>query len=238
MGYQIQCLNPQLSYRIPTIQPNLRTHNTIALFSSYKNLNVEQKTTLTETKVPKSDAYSVKFKTLGGCKLGISRYPDFEYDAQGGTGTGTGTKIMDAEISVDFDMKTLYIPPLSTATTKFLGLPLPPFLRIDIVPEFLGGSINQESGQVDLKFMAKFWFSMGSVYKAPPLMVETVLTSEESDGKIRRGRGERLNKEGRCSLVGVAKVEPINDFFMDSFLGLPTECLANLNATISISTTA
>ncbi|CAA3024378.1 uncharacterized protein LOC111403897 [Olea europaea var. sylvestris] len=240
MGYQIQCLNPQLSCRIPNIQPNLRTRR-ISLFSSYKNVNAEKKqqpsstSTLTEAKVTESDTYSVKFETLGGCKLGISRYPDFEYDAAGGTGTGTGTKTMNDAISVEFDIKTLYIPPLSTATTKFLGMRLPPFLRIDIVPELFQGSINQESGQVDLKFKAKFWFSIGSIYKAPPLTVQTVLTSEESNGKIKRGRGEKLNKEGRCSLVGVATVEPINDFFMDSFLSLPTECLANLNATISFS---
>lgn len=59
-------------------------------------MNVEQKqqpismTTLTKTRVPKSDACSVKFKTQRGCKLGTSRYLDFEYDALGGIGTGIG----------------------------------------------------------------------------------------------------------------------------------------------------
>lgn len=89
--------------------------------------------------------------------------------------------------------------------------------------------------QVDLQFKAKFWFSIGSIYKALPLMVETVLTSEESKGTLRSGRGERLNEEGKCRLVGVATVDPIDDFLLDSFLGLPTECLAVLNATISFS---
>lgn len=91
--------------------------------------------------------------------------------------------------------------------------------------------------QVDLEFKAKFLFSIGSIYKAPPLLVETVLTSEESKGTMRNGRGERLNEEGRCRLVGVATVEPINDFLLDSFLGLPTECLADLNALIFLTTT-
>lgn len=68
--------------------------------------------------------------------------------------------------------------------------------------------------------------------------METVLTSEESKGKMKGGKGERLDKDGRCRLVGVATVEPINDIFMDTFLSLPTECLANLNAIISISSTA
>ncbi|KAC9592597.1 hypothetical protein E3N88_45587 [Mikania micrantha] len=181
----------------------------------------------------------VKFKTLGACKLGISRYPDFDYDAQGGEGSGIGKKMVgvdfNGETSVDFDVKSLSIPPLTTATTKFLGLPLPPFLKIAIVPEIFSGIINLKSGKVDLKFKAKFLFSIGSIYKAPPLLVETLLTSEESKGSIRSGSGERLDEQGRCKLVGVATVEPIDDFLMNSFLGLPTECLAILNATINFS---
>lgn len=81
--------------------------------------------------------------------------------------------------------------------------------------------------------MAKFWFSVGNIYRAPPLLVKTVLTSEESNGVIRSGRGERLDREGKCRLVGVATVQPIDDVFMNTFLGLPSECLANLKAEIS-----
>ncbi|KAL6004608.1 hypothetical protein ACLOJK_005163 [Asimina triloba] len=187
--------------------------------------------------------YNVKFQSLRSGKLGISRYPDFEYNAHGGVGTGTGQKqqknasdASDDQIAVSFDVQSLYIPALTGETTRFLGLPLPPFLKIDILPQLFQGTINQDSGQVDLEFKAKFLFSIGSIYRAPPLLVSTVLTSEESVGKIRGGRGERLSTEGRCRLVGVATVDPINDILMDSFLGLPTECLADLNAIISIST--
>ncbi|GFP87684.1 hypothetical protein PHJA_000912100 [Phtheirospermum japonicum] len=208
------------------------------------NLNEQQlvsTATIKQTTLPKPAVYSVKFKTLGACKLGISRYPDFAYNAEGGQGSGTATRASESaanEVSVDFDVKTLYIPPLSTATTKFLGLPLPPFFKIDIVPEAFRGKIDQESGKVELKLRAKFLFSIGSVYKARPLLVDTVLTSEESKGEMRGGRGERVDKDGMCKLVGVAKVEPINDIFMDTFLSLPTECLACLNAMISFSATA
>lgn len=66
-------------------------------------------------------------------------------------------------------------------------------------------------------------------------MVETILTSEESKGSIRRGKGERLDREGKCRLVGVATVEPIDDVIMNSFLSLPTECIAELNAQIFIT---
>uniref|UniRef100_A0A251SA29 Uncharacterized protein n=1 Tax=Helianthus annuus TaxID=4232 RepID=A0A251SA29_HELAN len=110
---------------------------------------------------------------------------------------------LNGETLVDFVVTTLYIPPLTTATTKFLGLPLPPFLKIAIVPEIFRGIINLESGKV--------WF-------------------------LRSGSGSRLDEEGRCKLVGVATLEPIDDFFMNSFLDLPTECLAILNnATITFS---
>ncbi|KAL3834502.1 hypothetical protein ACJIZ3_009238 [Penstemon smallii] len=238
MGCQIHSLNPQLLYR--TLPHSSRTKQLSLCFSSYNNLS-EENSISTATIKQTSEVYNVNFKTLGSCKLGISRYPDFEYNAAGGKGSGTGTRILESdlnnEVSVDFDVETVYIPPLSTATTKFLGLPLPPFLKIDIVPEVFQGKINQESGKVDLKFKAKFLFSVGSIYKAPPLLVETVLTSEESKGEIRNGRGEKLNEDRICRLVGVAKVEPINDFFMDTFLSLPTECLADLNAIISFSTT-
>ncbi|KAI4378126.1 hypothetical protein MLD38_015654 [Melastoma candidum] len=193
------------------------------------------------TAVTRQADFKVDFKTMGACKLGIARYPDFEYDARGGTGKGTGlalqlsSKDENDEIPVSFNLETVYIPPLMSTTTKFLGLPLPPFLRIDIIPELFQGSIGRESGKVDLRFKAKFCFSVGSIYKAPPLIVETVLTSEESSGKMRRGRGERLDEGGRCRLVGVATVEPIDDILMNSFLGLPTECLADLRAVINIS---
>lgn len=65
--------------------------------------------------------------------------------------------------------------------------------------------------------------------------METLLTSEESKGSLRSGNGDRLDEQGKCKLVGVATVEQIDDFLMNSFLDLPTECLAILNATIIFS---
>ncbi|KAJ8511805.1 hypothetical protein OPV22_002239 [Ensete ventricosum] len=185
--------------------------------------------------VPAPEAYSVEFETLEGCKLGISRYPDFEYNAKGGAGNAVGRKDRtDDMLCVSFDVGTLYIPPLTGATTKFLGLPLPPLLKIAIVPEAFQGTISKGSGKVELMFRARFLFSVGSIYRAPPLMVETTLTSEESRGTMRAGRGERMDEEGRCKLVGVALVDPIDDALMNAFLRLPTECIAMLNAKISI----
>jgi len=44
---------------------------------------------------------------------------------------------------------------LTSGTTKFLGLPLPPFLKIDIVPELFQGTIDQDSGKVHPKNIIK-----------------------------------------------------------------------------------
>ncbi|KAF3334927.1 hypothetical protein FCM35_KLT21531 [Carex littledalei] len=192
--------------------------------------------TISNPTTPLENIYKVEFKTLEGCKLGIWRYPIFEYNAKGGVGNGIGIgREKNDIIDVDFDVDDLYIPPLNGETTKFLGLPLPPFLKIDIVPQILQGNINPASGKVHLVFKSRFWFSVGSIYQAPPLLVETVLTSEESVGTIRSGIGERMNEKGRCKLVGVAVVDPITDAFMNNFLRLPTECIAYLNAVITFS---
>ena len=88
----------------------------------------------------------MEFRTLGGCKLGISRFPEFDYDAIGGAGNAVAVA-EDGELSVEFEAESLYIPPLTSATTRFLGLPLPPFLKIEIVPERLQGVLNAQTGQ-------------------------------------------------------------------------------------------
>ena len=80
--------------------------------------------------------------------------------------------------------------------------------------------------QVELEFSADFMFSIGSLYRAPPLAVETLLTTEVAKGHMRQGEGRRLDSHGSCKLVGVAPIVRVNDVFMNAFLTLPTECLA------------
>lgn len=151
MGSQTLNLNPHFLHKIIHTN-NLKLLKTTPLSSS-NNPNHQQlvsTTTIKQTQIPQTQPYNVQFKTLGACKLGISRYPDFEYDAAGGSGSGTATPAHpDGRVLVEFDVEQLYIPSLSTATTKFLGLPLPPFLKIGIVPETFRGEINRESGEVD-----------------------------------------------------------------------------------------
>ncbi|KAG7538869.1 hypothetical protein ISN44_As13g025820 [Arabidopsis suecica] len=231
-------INPLTTiYKSPKRYINHKSQNQIKLISN--SLNPKP----TTTQLP-NNLYSVSFKTIGTGKLGISRYPDFEYSPQGGSGAGTALKIdggdknraSNSELSVCFNVATLYIPSLTSQTTKFLGFPLPPFLKIDISPEIFQGTIDQESGKVELEFTAKFFFTAGGgIYRAPALVVKTVLTTEESIGVTKRGKGERMDEEGKCRLVGVAKVETVDDSFMNTFLSLPAECLADLQAIISVS---
>lgn len=144
MGCQTLHLNPQSLYKRIDAPKYLPT----ARFSSSNQPLSTPTINQTQNRTPKTDASNVNFNTLGACKLGISRYPDFTYNATGGAGSGTATKLSDGQVSVEFDVEKLYIPPLSTATTTFLGLPLPPLLKIDIVPVAFRGTINQESGKV------------------------------------------------------------------------------------------
>jgi hypothetical protein len=114
----------------------------------------EQQSTAAVAAPEAGTSFSVEFLTRDGCRLGISRYPDFAYNAQGGRGVGAGrgaedvTATADGTVIVDFDVASLYIPAMSSATTRFLGLPLPPFLKIDILPEALRGTIDRTTGQV------------------------------------------------------------------------------------------
>lgn len=169
-----------------------------------------------------------------GCLLGVSVYPNFRYNASGGGGRGHAT-LVDGDAKtvayqVHFEAGALYIPPLDTSTTKILGLPLPPFLRIAIEPLSLRGCLDVDTGRVELDFDAEFKFTVGTIYAAPPLRVTTTLTTEDSNGMLRSGRGTRRNQEGSCKLVGVARVPRVEERFLDTFLMLPTDALAELEA--------
>lgn len=180
------------------------------------------------------DVRTATLRVKEGCLLGVSVYPNFRYNASGGGGRGKAMLVEgDAKVlayQVRFDADELYIPSLNTQTTKILGLPLPPFLSIAIEPLSLEGSVDVETGRVDLDFDAEFKFTMGSFYAAPPLRVTTTLTTEDSQGILRKGRGKRRNQEGSCKLAGVARVPKVNDGFLDTFLMLPTDALAELEA--------
>ena len=77
----------------------------------------------------------VVLNTLSDCELAVSIYPTFSYNAGGGGGVGNATRGSDGMIHIDFDTSTLKIPSVSTSTSSILGVPLPPPLNIEIIPQ-------------------------------------------------------------------------------------------------------
>lgn len=94
---------------------------------------------------------------------------------------------------------------------------------------FVQGWIDYETGEAQLEFDAEFLFTAGPLYRAPALQVCTVLTTESSQGAVRKGSGERL-KNGKGKLLGIATVPKTGDLFLDTFLRLPSDAYAMLSA--------
>lgn len=117
---------------------------------------------------------SIQLDTLDGCGLAIGGYPRFRYDARGGGALGhLSSPGAEGLHDVQFDPAGVVIPELCSRNTRQLGLPLPPFLHIAIVPTALAGQLDPASGQLSLQFQARFRFRIGSLYAAPDLLVDT-----------------------------------------------------------------
>ena len=124
----------------------------------------------------------MQLKSLDGCRLAIGKYPSFSYNAYGGGGKATLLPNQKRNLlHISFSPETFSIPPLTSQTTKFLSLPLPPGFKIKMYMEQLEGTIDQNSGQVLLKFESKFLFSIGAIVTFPHLTVKTILKT----GKVK-----------------------------------------------------
>lgn len=177
-------------------------------------------------------------QTEAHCGLAIGAYPRFTYDARGGGGIASlGQSDAHGWQPVGFDPEQLPIPTLSWRNTRVLSLPLPPGLSISIQPEQLQGQWHPNSGEVQLEFRSRFYFSLAGLYQAPPLIVQTRLQTETAQGLRHHAQGERIGTGGKALLVGIATVPPTGDSWLDRFLGLPDEALALLRCRLTISNT-
>ena len=175
----------------------------------------------------------MQLKSLEGCRLEIGSYPPFYYNACGGGGKGTLLSSQKNNILyLRFSSKTFSIPPLTSQTTKFLSLPLPPGLKIKMSMDQLEGTINKKSGEVLLKFESKFLFSIGAMLQFPELIVNTLLTTGKVKGNLQEGEGQALQKNGKTKLVGISTIPKTGNKILDTFLGLPNEALAELRCQI------
>tara|TARA_Y100001968_G_scaffold166364_1_gene152419 strand:+ start:513 stop:1043 length:531 start_codon:yes stop_codon:yes gene_type:complete len=175
----------------------------------------------------------MQLKSLDGCRLKIGSYPSFTYNAYGGGGKATLLPSPSNSIlSLRFSSKTFSIPALTSRTTKFLSLPLPPGLKIDMSLDKLEGTVDINSGEVLLKFESKFIFSIGPIIKFPALLVQTTLQTGKVKGKSHEGKGLALQKNGKAKLVGISTIPITGNKVLDTFLGLPNEALAELQCEI------
>jgi hypothetical protein len=175
----------------------------------------------------------MQLKSLEGCRLTIGKYPSFSYNAYGGGGKATLlTNQKSNLLHISFSSKTFSIPPLTSKTTKFLSLPLPPGFKIEMSMDQLEGTIDKDSGGVLLKFESRFLFSIGAMLKFPKLIVKTLLTSGKVKGKLHEGEGHVLKKNGTIKLVGISIIPKTGNTILDTFLALPNEALAELKCEI------
>ena len=175
----------------------------------------------------------MKMKSLEGCRLTIGSYPPFTYNAYGGGGKATVIPSQKNNLlHVSFSSETFSIPPLTSRTTKFLSLPFPPGLKIEMSMDKLEGTIDTKSGEVLLKFESKFLFSIGAMIKVPELIVSTLLKTGKVKGKLHEGEGHVLQNNGTIKLVGISMIPKTGNKILDIFLGLPNEALAELKCEI------
>ena len=175
----------------------------------------------------------MKLTSLDGCRLQIGKFPPFTYNAYGGGGKATLHKSHKNNLlHISFSPKTFSIPSLTSKTTKFLSLPLPPGFKIEMSMDKLEGTIDQNSGEVLLKFESKFLFSIGTIIKFPDLIVNTLLKTGKVLGKLHEKEGLVMQNNGTVKLVGISMIPKTGNKILDIFLGLPNEALAELKCKI------
>lgn len=172
---------------------------------------------------------TVKIVTEKECSLGVSLYPDFAYNAEGGGGLGKVTAMdIDGKVAVTFDPMNVNVPTISSATSDLMGMPLPPMFKAEINVKSLTGFLERRSGKVDLQMDAEIIPGVPAVLDATPMKLFMNLTTETTWGATRSARGKRIDSEGRCQLVGVARIPPNTDPVIGALLMLPTDALAVL----------
>ncbi len=175
----------------------------------------------------------MQLKSLDGCRLAIGSYPHFTYNAINGGGNAKVISGKEGNIlKINFTPDKFSIPPLTFKTTKFLNLPLPPGLKIEMYMNKLEGTIDSKSGEVLLNFEARFILSILSIFEFPELFIKTTLETAFVKSSLFEEHGLKRQKDGKIILVGIAEVPVTGNKILDFFLDLPNEALAVLKCKI------
>lgn len=89
----------------------------------------------------------VLMRTLADSELAVSVYPSFAYNSLGGGGLADAT-VEGGRVNISFNPTAVNIPPVDARTTKFLGVPMVPGLRIDVVPAKLEVRLSVSRGKI------------------------------------------------------------------------------------------
>lgn len=104
--------------------------------------------------------------------------------------------------------------------------------------QLLEGWIDLNTREVQLQYNAEFKL-IAPGYNAPPLLVNTVLTTEqartEKNSRVQVLQGSRLDENGYCTLVGVSCVPKTHHKLTDMLLWLPNKALAVMIAKFEIA---
>lgn len=165
----------------------------------------------------------VRMSVGSGGRLTIARFPPFGYDGAGSGGEGRVTAFARGVAEVGFAGDQLSIPPLGIVGD---------LVRIDITAGELVGTIDFCGGEVHLAFDASFRPVLFGRPYPTAISVVTDLTSETADGELASYTGARLDESGAAFLVGVARVPPTEDAFVNALLSLPSDAVAELPVTL------
>ena len=142
----------------------------------------------------------MQLKSSKGCRLAIGPYPYFLYDASGGGGKALLISTGENKTKyLRFCPKEFQVPPLNWKTTKFLYLPLPPGIQININMNKLEGTLNKISGEINLRFKARFTLEIFSVFTFPDLIISSLLNTGQEMTRFHKSEGLKLQKDGKTN---------------------------------------
>jgi hypothetical protein len=137
-----------LGWTATSFSGNVSVHLVSMMHCMYSKCRDVQRRRGTVSHSTKRETAQVTLNTGSNCKLAVAFYPIFSYDASNGAVSGVKTQGEQGRTLLTFDPEQTYIPPLDWRTTRVLGLPIPPPLRIEITTRELSVRASDCAGSV------------------------------------------------------------------------------------------